>query len=326
MRGFVHLASRLAAVAGAVMVGIVAADAQQGDSSPVEEMPLGELRMPNIPNYAPSNAQSPLAPEGGELVLAAHLTEATDEIPRGLIWRIFEPEGDENGNLPMVATSEGGTSAFNLAPGSYLVHAAFGRAGATKRITIGTEPKRETLVLDAGGLKLDAELPGSGEIPPDRLKFSIYEAERDASTGERSLVVPDVPADTVVRLNAGTYHVVSNYGSVNAVIRSDIRVEAGQLTEASVEHRAARLTFKLVREPGGEALADTAWSITNQSGDSVRETVGAYATMVLAAGEYTIIAKNRDRIFRRDFTVEAGENEDVEVLPGDLVEDAGQQG
>ena len=48
--------------------------------------------------------------------------------------------------------------------------------------------------------------------------------------------------------------------------------------------------------------------------DPIRETVGAYASMVLAEGEYTVIAKNRDRIYQRDLTVVAGENQDVEVL------------
>lgn len=52
-----------------------------------------------------------------------------------------------------------------------------------------------------------------------------------------------------------SYHVVSAYGSVNATVRSDIRVEAGKLTEATVEHKAAQVTMKLVREKGGEALA-----------------------------------------------------------------------
>ena len=118
----------------------------------------------------------------------------------------------------------------------------------------------------------------------------------------------------VVRLNAGTYHVVSTYGSVNAVIRSDIRVEAGKLTEATVEHRAAELTMKLVRDHGGEAIADTSWSILTNSGDPIRESVGAFASMVLAEGDYTIVAKNRDRIYQRDFTVEGGHNTEVEVL------------
>ncbi len=36
--------------------------------------------------------------------------------------------------------------------------------------------------------------------------------------------------------------------------------------------------------------------------------------MVLAEGDYTIIAKNRDRIYQKDFTVVAGQNQEIEVL------------
>ena len=156
-------------------------------------------------------------------------------------------------------------------------------------------------------------LSGGVRIPAQKLKFSIYDVKEDAN-GERALIIPDVKPGTVVRLNAGTYHVVSTYGAVNAVIRSDIRVEAGKLTEAVVEHRAAQLTLKLVRERGGEAIADTSWVVMTEAGDIVRENVGAFASMVLAEGKYVIVAKNRDRIYQRDFTVVAGQNRDVEVM------------
>jgi hypothetical protein len=275
--------------------------------------PQPQLNLPPISGYAPSSPSGQLAVPSGEITLAAKLTEDSPEIGRGLVWRVFGPQAGPDGKLPLIASAQGGTSVFQLEPGSYLIHAAFGRAGATKRITIGREPTRESVVLEAGGLKLDAILSGGVRIPPSKLKFSIYEAEVDAR-GERALIIPNVSPNTVVRLNAGTYHVVSTYGSVNAVIRADIHVEAGKLTEATVEHRAAQLTLKLVREEGGEAIADTAWSVLTDSGDIVRENVGAFASMVLAEGNYTAIAKNRDRIYQRDFAVTAGRNQDVEVF------------
>jgi hypothetical protein len=272
------------------------------------------IQLPAFSSFAPAENNIPLALSGGgEITLAAKLTEDGEEITRGLIWRVFKPDAGTDGKLPLVASAQGGTSVFQLEPGSYLVHAAFGRAGATKRITIGRDGRREDLVLDAGGLKLDAVLSGGVRIPPAKLRFSIYEA-RAESDGDRALIIPDVSPNTVVRLNSGTYHVVSTYGSVNAVIRSDIRVEAGKLTEATVEHHAAELTMKLVRERGGVAIADTSWSILSQNGDPVRESVGASASMVLAAGDYSIIAKNRDRIYQRDFTVVGGRNQEVEVV------------
>lgn len=277
------------------------------------------LSLPGLSNYAPPTTQGPLARTGdGEVRLSARMIEDGPEITRGLVWRVFRPEADADGRLPLVASSQGGTGIFMLEPGSYLVHATFGRAGATKRITVAESFKTESVVLDAGGLKLDAVLSGDVRIPPSKLSFAIYEAQTDAN-GDRALIIPDVNPNAVVRLNSGTYHVVSTYGKVNAVIRSDIHVEAGKLTEATIEHKAAELTMKLVREHGGEAIADTSWSILTDSGDIVRESVGAFASMVLAEGDYAIVAKNRDRIYQRDFKVEAGHNQDVEVLANETV-------
>ena len=279
-----------------------------------EEVTIPDLDLPSFSSFAPAHDSSPMALiVGGEITLSAKLTEDGEDISRGLVWRVFGPEVGPDGKLPLIASSQGGTSVFQLAPGGYLVHASYGRAGATKRITVGSEGRRENLVLDAGGLKLDAVLAGGVRIPPAKLRFSIYDAD-PAVDGERALIIPDVSPNAVVRLNSGTYHIVSTYGSVNAVIRSDIRVEAGKLTEATVEHHAAELTMKLVREAGGEAIADTSWSILSGSGDPIREMVGAFASMVLAEGDYTIIAKNRERIYQRDFTVVGGRNQDVEVL------------
>jgi hypothetical protein len=269
---------------------------------------------PTITGFAPAAPTAPLATSQITPVrLAAKMTDDGAEISRGMTWRVFEPEAAPDGKLPLVASAQGGIGVFELTPGTYLVHAAFGRAGATKRITVGKEPQREEIVLDAGGLELNALLPNGNAVPADKLRFAIYEDKPDAS-GDRPLVVPDVKANAVVRLNAGVYHVVSTYGSVNATVRSDIRVEAGKLTQATVEHKAAQVTLKLVREKGGEALAETSWSVVTDSGDPILETVGPYATVVLAEGQYTIVAKNRDRIFQSEAVVESGRDAEVEVV------------
>ena len=275
---------------------------------------ISDLKLPGISSYATPKSNTPLAVgNGGAITLSAQLTDKGADISRGIVWRVFRPEPASDGKLPMVASAHGGTAVFQLDPGSYLVHASYGRAGATKRITVGKDARRENLVLDAGGLELDAVTSGGAHIAPKKLRFSIYDGHAEAN-GDRALIARDVQPNSVVRLNAGTYHVVSTYGAVNAVIRSDIRVEAGKLTQATVEHRAAEMTMKLVREPGGEAIADTSWSLLNESGDPIKEAVGAFASMVLAEGDYTIIAKNRDRIYQKDFTVVAGQNQEIEVL------------
>ncbi len=67
--------------------------------------------------------------------------------------------------------------------------------------------------------------------------------------------------NVIIRLNAGIYHIVSTYGDANAKVEADVNVEAGKLTEATVSHSAARVTFKLVTRIGGEALPDTQWTV-----------------------------------------------------------------
>ena len=288
------------------------ASAQTSETNPLLRESLPESPAESFARQP--GAGSALAPKFGEMLrLAAKLTEDSESIPRGLVWRVFEPEPGADGKLALVATATGGETEFRLAPGSYLVHAAFGRAGATKRITMARNARNETLVLDAGGLKLNAVLEGNAKIPPKKLRFAIHAGEEDED-GEKPLILPNVRPGAVVRLNAGMYHVVSNYGSTNAIVRGDIRVEAGKLTEATLEHNAALVNIKLVRQEGGEAIADTAWSILTASGEVVRESVGAYATQVLAAGDYTAIARNKERIFQRDFSVKSGEDVEVEVV------------
>lgn len=258
-----------------------------------------------------------------EVVCEALLVKDGEPMRHGLTWRVFSPIPAADGKLPLLASSEGGSAAFQLVPGEYFVNVAFGRAGATKKLIVPASGAvdKQVMILDAGGIMLNAVSGADVRIPPQELSFSIYSAEV-REDGERNLVLADVKANTVVRLNAGTYHVVSDYGTVNAAIRADIQVEAGKLTSAIIQHRAAKLTLKLVSEPGGEALADTAWSILTSSGDTVSESVGAFPTLVLAEGSYIAIARNKEKIYQRDFTVKAGVNTDVEVL---LNEDASDQ-
>lgn len=285
---------------------------QTNSTSGLPNFPEPKLNLPTLSPYA-----SPISPENNPLVktseldLKARLKQDGPDISTGLVWRVFAPEVGADGQLALIASSKGGSTVFNLPEGSYLVHAAYGRAGATKRITLTNASRHEVMTLDAGGMKLSAVLPDEGKIKSDLVRFSIY---ADEDNNDRSLIVPDVKPDTIIRLNSGTYHVVSNYGSANAIIRADIRVEAGKLTEATVQHRAAEVVLKLVREKGGEALADTSWSILNASGDVVRESAGAYSSLVLIEGDYVAVAKNKDRIYQRDFKVSSGKNEDVEVV------------
>jgi hypothetical protein len=315
----------------ALVAGANAARAQSNDNPGVDifteglvapalestlEPPADTLVAPE--SYAPPVAAGPAAPgDKHDLRLEARLVADGPVLTEGMTWRVFSTLPNAEGQLPLVETAEGGATTVRLAAGDYLVHAAFGRAGATKRVTIANKNQTESMVLDAGGLRLDATVGESQPIAPDQLSFEIQQQDE---TGEMVTVVPNATAGRVLRLSAGTYHVVSRYGNVNAVVRADIAVEAGKLTEAVMRHTGAEVTLKLVAAEGGEALANTSWTVTTQDGLEVHQSVGAFPSIVLAAGNYTAVAQHQNQIYSRDFTVEAGVARDIEVRLSDVVQ------
>lgn len=290
--------------------------AAQDDAFKTFQQLNSTTKMPKLNAFSASPGSSGVV--GKEVRFEAKLTPGGEVMQTGLAWRVFSPLAGQDGKLPLVASSDGGSAAFQLAPGDYFVNVAFGRAGVTKKITVPAEGEvdKQTLVLDAGGFVLNAVAGADQSIPPAQLSFSVYSSDV-RENGDRALVMSDVKPNTIVRLAAGTYHVVSEYGDVNAVVRADIQVEAGKLTQAVLQHKAAQVTLKLVSQAGGEAIADTAWSVLTAAGDVVSESVSAFPSMVLAEGEYLAVARNKDKIYQQEFSVKAGRNTDVEVLMRD---------
>ncbi|MDD9910311.1 MAG: hypothetical protein OXR62_11545 [Ahrensia sp.] len=265
-----------------------------------------------------SNQTTNLVPPGvtsgpsTRLNLAAKLTGEGALIERGMVWRVFGDRADESGRLPLIASSQGGSASFELPTGSYLVHAAYGRAGATKKVTLSGEALDEEVVLQAGGLQLTAKTQGD-PIDESFLRFSIYEWEQD-DEGNRKLIALNVGADRVIRLNAGTYHILSRYGTINATVRADLQVKAGEVTQATLQHRAAKVALRLVSQFGGDPIANTAWSVFTDDGEKVFESTNIAPVMVLAEGTYEAAVRHGDDAVRRTFKVTSGENIRVEIM------------
>jgi hypothetical protein len=245
----------------------------------------------------------------------ALLTDDGQWIDQGVIWRIYEDTTVSDRRGKLIRTERVPSPVLALKPGNYIVNAAFGRAHLTRKIEIGgvaaAEPKVEKFVLNAGGLRVTALLSGK-PAPPDAVTYAIL-TDRDQAD-ERRVILQGTKPGLVVRLNAGLYHIVSTYGDANAIVRSDVTVEAGKLTEAQIQHTFAKVSFKLVERSGGEALPDTQWTIQTPVGGIVKESVGALPSHTLAPGNYTVIARNQKRAFRRDFTVQDGQAADIEVV------------
>lgn len=246
------------------------------------------------------------------LELVATFAGDARPIRSGVVWRIFADKGA--GATPeLVAKLTDPTPTHELKPGAYVVHAAYGLASATKRVTMNGDPVKERLAIDAGALKLSGAI-GEIPIPPDRVKFSIFQPLPNDSEGK--LIAADIRPGELVRLPEGTYHVVSTYGDSNAIMRSDLKVDRGKVTEATLNHRAATVTLKLVTAPGGEAFAGCVFSVLTPGGDVIREAIGSFPRVTLAEGEYVLIARHNGQVYTKEFRVESGQDGDVEVIGG----------
>jgi hypothetical protein len=260
---------------------------------------------PNTPAAAPpSNAA-----ETGTLSLSAVFGADAKPIRSGLVWRIFAEKGDAQASL--VARSTAASPSLSLPPGNYVVHVAYGFATASQRLTMSSGMRAERLIVSAGALKLAGAI-GDVPIPTNRLSFSVFLPLANDSEGR--LIIANVKPGELVRLPEGSYHVVSTYGESNAIMRTDLKVDPGRLTEATLNHRAATMTLKLVAAIGGEAFAGTAFSVLTPGGDVIREAIGAFPSVTLAEGNYMLIARHDGRVYTREFKVESGLDRDVEVM------------
>jgi hypothetical protein len=272
--------------------------------------PGGQTEVPRTP--PPPSQEGPTGK--GAVRFVAQLTADGQYIDQGVIWRIFQRTDDGKSHKKLLSTHHDASPIVTLDSGDYFVNAAFGRAHLTRHITVAPtqgEPVVEPFVLNAGGLRVATFVAGK-PASKKSVTYSIY-SDRDQSD-TRQLIMPKAKPGLIIRLNAGIYHIVSVYGDANAIVSSDVTVEAGKLTETTVSHAAARATFKLVHRAGGEAVPGTQWTIQNEAGDVVKESVGALPTHILAPGTYSAVAKFEERAFQRDFTLNDGEITQVEVI------------
>lgn len=245
--------------------------------------------------------------------LQARLAEDGNVMRDGLFWRVFTTIPDTDGHLKLVASAEGGSKTIELSPGDYFINCAFGRASATRKVRITHETgtaEQISFVLNAGGLMLNARIGDGKQAKTDDLRFAVYEDDDD----RRELVADDIQPGSILRLPAGTYDVVSSYGSLNAETHARLKVKAGEITDAKLKIMAAEVTLKLASQSDGEALADTAWTLLGASGDVLTESSSAMPTMILAEGNYTAVARNQDSLYEKNFSVAAGVDQDVELL------------
>ncbi len=263
--------------------------------------------MPGAQQFAPSGGAGAITP--GQTLIPQAL------VPQALVPQATSPaiaQGGPGGAFRPLKEEKSATPTFVLAPGDYVVHVTFGLASAVRTVHLKSDVTREVFELPAGGLRMEGRV-GDVRIPPGQISFEVFRGSQ-FEPGDKRALAPAIATGDVVVLPEGTYHIVSNYGDSNSVIRSDIRVQPGKLSDVTVTHRAAVITLKLVSERGGEALANTNWSVLTPGGDVIKESIGAFPKVILAEGDYRAIARNSGKTYEREFKVITGVDGEIEVL------------
>ena len=114
------------------------------------DQPDTKIKLPSLSSYRP-HKQFDYRATVRNVTMEAVLTEDGEPLKQGLTWRIFHPIPGQDGKLPLLATAEGGSAAFEFEPGSYFIHVAFGRAGVTKKLNVPKSGpvEKQRMVLNA---------------------------------------------------------------------------------------------------------------------------------------------------------------------------------
>ena len=266
-------------------------------------------------SFSVPQSLSSQTPAGTTSLSLSAVIEGTQTVLKdGLSWRIYDSPAEKRATL--IASSKDANPRFDLPPGAYIIHVGYGLASASRRIILAQQTASERIAISAGGLSLSARV-GDMPIPNDRVSFNVYVAQ--GSDPEGRLVAENIPANKVLYLPSGLYRVVSRYGRTNAIATADLRIDSGILSQATLTHRAATVTLKLVHAKGAESLGGTRFSVLTPGGDIVREISGAFPTLTLAEGEYLILARNGGKLYSEDAVIKSGFDRDIEVLTTNAV-------
>jgi hypothetical protein len=285
------------------------------------------------------DAETPASEPGqATLNLSAVLNGAGAPLTGGLRWRVFAAQADPDGSYPLKFGSSLAQPTLTIPAGEYVVHVAFGLASAARRVTLGAEVRSERLNLSAGALRIEGTL-ADAPIEPSKLSLAIYVPQNRNPLGK--LVYTTGKAGDTIGLPEGSYHIVSTYLDTvgartglnaapssgksavlpppvaipsNSIVNADIKVISGKRIDVTIRHRCATMTLKLVNKAGAEALANTTFTVLTPGGDVIRELVGAFPSLVLAEGEYVVIARHDAKIYQSTFQVQTGMDRDVEVV------------
>jgi hypothetical protein len=221
---------------------------------------------------------------------------------------------DNTGNPREIARSELPEAEFDLPAGRYRVAALWGLARVEKLLTIKPGvAAQETLILNAGTVRLSSVLTGDTKPIEQQLIYKVYAVSSDQGASTQSVAVSAKPSPTIY-LKAGKYRIESQFGWHNARQTRDVEVAAGQVTDVLFEHRASEVRFKLAITPGTPAPGRVKWTLKYAGGGTVLISQDDEPSLILQAGSYQVIAQYGTKTYTRAFEANPNEVHTIEIV------------
>lgn len=250
------------------------------------------------------------------LDLTAKLAPNGPSLSARIKWEIYNFIKSRGGKRAQIATSNDAQPTVLLAPGKYIVRVVFGNSSTAKVIKI-TEGQitDATFILNTGGLRVKPLLIAGTPPKGKEAQQWLYLVSPPESPAPSKLVATANNPKQIHQLTAGIYELISRYGTANAIVKTNVVVTPGLLTDVEIGHKAGIVRFKLVkRRRGGAELEDVTWQLFDADGNEIIAAPDASTGEIIAPGKYQISARHKGIIYTKTFRLKPGKTITIQVI------------
>jgi hypothetical protein len=176
------------------------------------------------------------------------------------------------------------------------------------------EQKRQALVLNAGGVRLQASLAGRNEPLDRNLLYRIFSLSGKAGSQVNKEILTSTLASPTIFLPQGRYRIESQYGWHNARQTKDIEIAAGDVLTADFQHKVSDVKLRLVPRPGAAPMGRVKWTLKYNGGGTVLIAQDAAPALILQADHYQAVAQHEAKTYSQIFEAIPNEEQTIEVV------------
>jgi hypothetical protein len=244
----------------------------------------------------------------GVLRLSAH-AESGDPPISGVRFAVYDADKDK-----LLLKTRLDEQELTLPAGAYRMTVDLGLVHEERKLEVKAgQNHTETLVLNAGWLKLSAVTSGDKRPMTQDIRYKIFDLSAKGAASNQALTTITTPATTIF-LKRGKYRVESQYGSHNARLVHDVNVTAGNVSDVKCEYRVSSIKLKLVAKPGAEPVEKVKWTLKYADGGTVLISQDAAPDLILQTGRYQVMAQHNAKTYSRTFEAVANREHIIELI------------